>query len=226
MKFWELLQDAGNKMIYNFWIYILLSLVITASVMASVFMLVYMKNLSMWFYLLIFICLFISALFTVYTISFTLKEKPLKKGTTIIATAMWSVLFTIVGVVFRHTLHCGINKLICYISFGVFAWLLGGAFVLSMCCKIKGEKQSVLKLVLQNKKMCAMLMLSLGIFTCLVIYAALGSAIPHSRFNSFATYEGIKLTERRWLCLSMVAFIPLYVLTFVSLYEHTIANNR
>ena len=38
---------------------ILLSLVITASVMANVFILVYMQNISPWFYLLMFSCFFV-----------------------------------------------------------------------------------------------------------------------------------------------------------------------
>ncbi|MBR5314655.1 MAG: hypothetical protein IKU45_04520 [Clostridia bacterium] len=209
------------------WIsHILLSLVITSSVMASVFILVYMQEMSPWFYLLIFFCFFVAVLFTAYTISFPMKKKPSYKGKIIVASLVQALILTFMGAVFRQTMQYGINKWICYISFGVLAWILGGVLVLSMCHMIKKNELSLVKLVLNNKKTCAKTVLSLGMITVLVIYAALGFAIPHLRFNSFATYNGVKRTERRYICLFMLIFIPLYILTFVSLYEHMLSEKE
>ena len=213
-------------MIYNFWVYIILSLVITSSVMASVFILVYMQKMSPWFYLLIFFCLAVAVLFTAYTISLAMKKKPSNKWKIICEASAWALVLTFMGAMFRQTMQYGINKWICYLSFGILAWLFGGLLVLSLCHAISEEEKSVAGLILNCKKMCIITVLSLGLFTCIIIYAALGSAIPHSRFNSFATYEGIKSAEKKTLCIFMIVFIPIYTLTFTSLYEHMLSEKE
>lgn len=222
----DVMIASGDRYLQHPMMNILLSLVITPSVMANVFILNYMRDMSPWFYLLIYFCFFASVLFAAHEISFAMKTRPAKRRKIIIAAIIWAAVLSAVGAAFRQTLQSGINKWICYISFGVFAWLLGGILVLSICHMITGSGLFPGRLLLNHKKMCVTVALAMSVLTCAVICCALGFAIPQSRFNSFATYEGIKRAERRWLCLFMLGFIPFYILTFTSLYEYMISKQE
>ena len=105
-------------------------------------------------------------------------------------------------------------------------WVVGCMVILTMCHVIKSPGIRFFDMIRKKKKMFWECVVITAIWFCAGMFGVTAFAMPGKYARNIPAKETILIAEKVLRLLLLYAFIPFYILTFTSLYEHMLSEKE
>ena len=226
MKGNEIFSDTFLSYLEKLWKYILFSVAIVSPLLCMGYLFLQFRSTALWRYVCSILCIVIS-LFSTMLLIVVEKKKNLRtvfKAYKVIT--VWSIVIFAFAAYFRRCMYCGINKWLICIFFGIIMWFVGCLVILTMCHVIKNPNIRFFDLIRNNKKLVLECIVITALWFCAGMFGVTAFAMPGKYARNIPSKETVLAGEKVLRLIFLYGFIPLYILTFASLYEHMISEKE